>query len=128
MHVVEHVEERLQAPRQPGFEGRLAGRELRRGMERELALSFLGQLGGLAGANGYGVGGHDPMAGSPDAGLGGMGSLGMRGLARGGAGMPGAMGGAVGAGVPMLGGGTGANGWRRNDGRRAGSDVRCGRA
>ena len=97
VHVVEHVEERLQASRQPGFEGRLAGRELRRGMERELALSFLGQLGGLAGANGYGVGGHDPMAGSPGAGFGGMGSLGMPGAA-----------GAVGAGVPMLGAGTGA--------------------
>ena len=116
VHVVEHVEERLQAPRQPGFRGRVAGRELRRGMERELALSFLGQLGGSAGANGNGVGGHDPMAGSPGAGLGGMGSLvgtlgslGMRGLARGGAGMPGAAG-AVGAGVPMLGAGTGAMG------------------
>ena len=31
VHVVEHVEERLQAPREPGFRGRFAGRELRRG-------------------------------------------------------------------------------------------------
>ena len=126
VHVVEHVEERLQAPRQPGFEGRLAGRELRRGMERELALSFLGQLGGSAGANGYGVGGHDPMAGSPGAGFGGMGSLGMRGLARGGAGMPGAAG--ARRRRPDARRRDRRNGWRGNDGRRAGSDVRRGRA
>ena len=49
VHVVEHVEERIAAPREPGFRGRFAGRELRRGMERELALSFLNQLGGTAG-------------------------------------------------------------------------------
>ena len=49
VHVVEHVEERLQAPREPGFRGRFAGRELRRGMEREMALSFLNRLGGRAG-------------------------------------------------------------------------------
>lgn len=37
LHVVEHVEQRMAAPREPGFEGRFAGRELRRpGMEREL--------------------------------------------------------------------------------------------
>ena len=29
MDVVEHVEERWQAPRRPGFAGRFAGRELR---------------------------------------------------------------------------------------------------
>ena len=110
VHVVEHVEERLAAPREPGFRGRFAGRELRRGMESsELALSFLSQLGGSAGANGYGVGGHDPMAGSPGAGVGGMGSLRTPGLARGGVGMPGAAG-TVGAGVLMLGAGTGAMG------------------
>ena len=33
-HVVEHVEERLQAPREPGFRGRFAGQELRPGIER----------------------------------------------------------------------------------------------
>ena len=32
VHVVEHVEERLQAPREPGFRGRFAGQELRPGM------------------------------------------------------------------------------------------------
>ena len=41
VHVVEHVEERLAAPREPGFRGRFAGRELRRGMERDIALNFL---------------------------------------------------------------------------------------
>ena len=51
VHVVEHVEERLQAPREPGIRGRFAGRELRRGMEREMALSFLNQLSGAAGAH-----------------------------------------------------------------------------
>ena len=50
VHVVEHVEERLPAPRDPGFRGRFAGRELRRGMERDIALNFLQRLGGTAGA------------------------------------------------------------------------------
>ena len=109
VHVVEHVEERIEAPREPGFRGRFAGRELRRGMERELALSFLSQFGGSAGANGYGVGGHDPMAGSPGAGFAGMGSLRTPGLARGGVGMPGAAG-TVDAGARMRGAGTGAVG------------------
>ena len=67
VHVVEHVEERLQAPREPGFRGRFAGRDLRRGMERDIALNFLNQLGGLAG-NPAGMGGHGPLAGSPAAG------------------------------------------------------------
>ena len=40
-HVVEHVDERVAVPREPGFRGRFAGRELRRGMEREMALGFL---------------------------------------------------------------------------------------
>ena len=51
VHVVEHVEERLAAARAPGIEGRVAGRALRPGMERELALSFLSQLGASAGAH-----------------------------------------------------------------------------
>ena len=51
VHVVEHVEERVQAPRAPGFEGRVAGRDLRPGMERDFALNFLTRLGGLAGGN-----------------------------------------------------------------------------
>ena len=55
VHVVEHVEERMEAPREPGFRGEVAGRELRRGMERDVALQFLSQLGGRAGV-------HTPMA------------------------------------------------------------------
>ena len=64
LHVVEHVEERLEAPRAPGFRGRFAGRALRRGMERDMALNFLRQLGSAAGVHPAGMGGHGPMAGS----------------------------------------------------------------
>ena len=60
VHVVEQVEERLEARRAPGFEGRFAGRALRPGMERELGESFLRRLGGLAGAGSSRVG--DPLA------------------------------------------------------------------
>ena len=60
VHVVEQVEERLEARREPGFEGRFAGRALRPGMERELAESFLRRLGGQAGAGSTRAG--DPMA------------------------------------------------------------------
>ena len=106
VHVVEHVEERLAAPREPGFRGRVAGRELRRGMERELALSFLSQLGGSAGATGYGVGGHDPMAGSPGAGArmrgAGTGALGGDGMM---GGAPGPMSAAAGPDDGLFGGG-----------------------
>ena len=73
VHVVEHVEERLAAPRAPGIEGRVAGRALRPGMERELALSVLSQLGSASGVHPVGMGSHGPMAGSR---AGGMGSLG----------------------------------------------------
>ena len=106
VHVVEHVEERLQAPREPGFRGRFAGRELRRGMEREMALNFLRQLGGAAGAGpmgtgpmGAGVGG--PMGGSPAA---GTAPPGMQGAAGGGALMMGA-GGPMSGAAGMAGGG-----------------------
>ena len=68
VHVVEHVEERLQAPRAPGFRGRFAGRELRRGMERDIALNFLRQLGGMAGATPAGAGVHGSLSGAPAAG------------------------------------------------------------
>ena len=60
MHVVEHVEERRAAPREVGVEAQVAGRQLRPGMERELALDFLRQLGSSAGM-------HAPGAGSPGA-------------------------------------------------------------
>ena len=64
VHVVEHVEERLQAPRKPGFEGRFAGRALRRGMERDVALRFLKRLGVSGGAYPAAGGLHDPRSGS----------------------------------------------------------------
>ena len=76
VHVVEHVEERLEAPRAPGFRGRFAGRELRRGMERDMALGFLRQLQGMAGAGSRGtdsmgagsMGVASPMGAAPAAG------------------------------------------------------------
>ena len=76
VHVVEHVEERLQAPREPGFRGRFAGRELRRGMERDLALNFLRQLGGASGVHPAGMARHGAMAGSPAVGAAPMGTPG----------------------------------------------------
>ena len=56
VQVVEQVEARLEASREPGFRGRGAGRELRRGMERDIALGLIRRLGGAAGV-GRGVGG-----------------------------------------------------------------------
>ena len=99
VHVVEHVEERLAAPRAPGIEGRVAGRALRPGMEREMALSVLGQLGSASGVHPVGMGSHGLMAGSR---AGGMGSLGTPGRA---AGTPMAA-----AGGPMMGVVSGLNG------------------
>ena len=69
VHVVETVEERMQAPREPGFTGRFAGRELRRGMERDVALDFLSELGGMAGAGPAGGALHGPLSGGLAAGL-----------------------------------------------------------
>ena len=110
VHVVEHVEERLQAPRAPGFRGRFAGRELRRGMERDMALSFLNQLGGGGGLQSPGGGVHGTaMAGSRIAGAPGTPGLG------GVAGMPGVAGGAMGGGGMMR--QRRKNGQRRNDER-----------
>ena len=97
VHVVEHVEERLQAPREPGFRGRFAGQELRRGMESEMALNFLRQLGGAAGAGPRGTGPVGAGVGGP------MGSSSAAGTAP--RGMPGASGG----GALMMGAG-GLNG------------------
>ena len=57
---VKHVEERLAAPREVGVEAQVAGRQLRPGLEREMALDFLSQLGSSAGM-------HAPGAGSPGA-------------------------------------------------------------
>ena len=44
LQVMEQVEERLEASRDPGLRGRFAGRELRRGMEREMGRNFLTRL------------------------------------------------------------------------------------
>ena len=46
VHIVEQVEERVNAPRAPGFDGRLAGRQIKQDMGRDFALDFLQQLGG----------------------------------------------------------------------------------
>ena len=78
VHVVQHVEERLQAGREPGFRGEFAGQELRRGMEREVALGFLNRLGALAGHPG-GEGVRDSMAGSPAGGGAMLGTPGLSG-------------------------------------------------
>ena len=44
LHVMEQVEARLEASRAPGLRGRFAGRELRRGMERDMGRNFLSRL------------------------------------------------------------------------------------
>ena len=94
VHVVEHVEERMQAPREPGFRGRFAGRELQRGMERDIALDFFREFGGMAGTGPAGGAFHDPLSGPPVAGL--PASLATPGLAGGG--------GRLAAGIGPLGG------------------------
>ena len=65
VHVVEHVEERLTAPREVGVEAQVAGRQLRPGMARELALDFLSQLGSSAGMHAPGAGSPGARSGSP---------------------------------------------------------------
>ena len=56
--VVEHVEQRMAAPRERGFRARFAGREFRPGMERDFALGFLSQF---EQPMGMGPGGASPM-------------------------------------------------------------------
>ena len=73
-HVVEHVEERMAKPREPGFRARFAGRDVGPGMERDFALDLLSQLGQPAGMNPMGA---SPM-GSPMPGA-GIGAPGMPG-------------------------------------------------
>ena len=100
VHVVEHVEERLQAPREPGFRGRFAGRELRRGMEREIGLSLLNRLGGLAGVHPAGAGGPRALAGSAVGGGAAIGTPGLGGSGFGGSGLGGSALGMAAAGGP----------------------------
>ena len=59
--VVEHIEERMAAPRQRGFRARFAGRELRPGSERDFALGFLTQFAQPMGTNAAGAA---PMGGA----------------------------------------------------------------
>ena len=90
VHVVEHVEERLAAPRDVGVEAQVAGRQMRPGMERELALDFLSQLGGSsAGMRAPGTGSGSARSGPPmGATAGSIGlAAGMRGPAGGGMGL-----------------------------------------
>ena len=70
--LVEQVEARLEASREPGFRGRVAGRELRRGMAQEVALNFLQQLGAALGTPGRGGGALMMGAGGPMSGAAGM--------------------------------------------------------
>ena len=77
VHVVEQVEERIAAPREPGIDGRFAGFALRPGMEGDAAGSLVRQFGAPVGANGMRSGLGGPMSGAP---LGGAGSLGTPGL------------------------------------------------
>ena len=68
VHMVEHVEDRMSAPRAPGFDGRFAGRRIAPGMEREMALEFVNRLNDSTGmnssGNGFGNGTGSALAGS----------------------------------------------------------------
>ena len=79
VHVVEQVQERMEAPREVGFEAQFAGRQLRPGMVREMAVEFLSQFAPSVGANRAGAGVHHPMAVSPVAGTGSLGTPGLAG-------------------------------------------------
>ena len=71
VHIVDQVEERVNAPRAPGFDGRVAGRQINQDMGRDFALDFLQQLGGRYGqqqgqpaAMRSAAGTNDPRVGS----------------------------------------------------------------
>ncbi len=65
VQVVEQVAERIRAPRKSGLRAKLAGRELRPGLEREIARDVLNGLASLAGARAPAEHGRDPMGGFP---------------------------------------------------------------
>ena len=67
VHVVEQVQERMEAPREVGFEAQFAGRQLRPGMVREMAGEFLNRLAPSLGANRVAVGVQHPMSVLPAA-------------------------------------------------------------
>ena len=64
VHIVDQVEERVNAPRAPGFDGRVAGRQINREMGRDFALDFVQQLGGGAGRHGQAPRGAMTAAGA----------------------------------------------------------------
>ena len=66
VHIVEQVEERVNAPRAPGFDGRVAGRQIKRDMGQQFALDFLQQLGGGYGYQQGQRGGQMTAAGTND--------------------------------------------------------------
>ena len=85
VHIVDQVEERVNAPRAPGFDGRVAGRQINRNMGQDFALDLLrgvaggaghgpGGLRGVAGNAGHGPGGLQGAAYGPGGGRGGLGS------------------------------------------------------
>ena len=79
VHVVEQVQERIEARREVGFEAQFAGRQLRPDMEREMAVEFLSRLAPSVGTNRVGAGAPHPMAVSPVAGSGSLGTPGLGG-------------------------------------------------
>ena len=66
VHIVEQVEERVNAPRAPGFDGRVAGRQINGEMGQQFALDFLQQLGGGYGQQQGQQGGQMTAAGTND--------------------------------------------------------------
>ena len=78
--VVEYVEERLEAHREPGFEGRFAGRELHGGtagdVARDLASRFVRGFGGAAQGNAVNGSAGYSASGPSAAGTGAAGSVG----------------------------------------------------
>ncbi len=80
VQVVEHVEERLRAPREPGLWGRFAGRELRPGLERDSTPGVLRQFAGPAATYPAGAGMQGALSGA----AGSAASLGAPGFADGG--------------------------------------------
>ena len=112
--VVEHIEERMAAPRQRGFRARFAGRELQPGNERDFARGFLSQF---AQPMGTGPAGTGPMGGAVMGGAAPM-AMGSHPAGVGAAGMGGAMG--MTGQHPPMGGATGPAGYGPADGMHGG--------
>ena len=65
--MVERIEARMPTPREVGAETHVAGRQLRPGMEREMALDFLRQLVASAGRHVPGTGSGGARSGAQTA-------------------------------------------------------------